>query len=465
MKFELRLNGVPVQIKPGGSYEMELNNPMAEFDSVLGSRGMNIELADSVTNHEVLGWINDPRSASSEMLLKAEQYASGNLIDVGYCYVRDAKRGGLLDFTSNLSQFFGIYQSLKLSEIDLGDIGTPVWNSTRTNTWNSGGFILPTVLNSVFFKDGTAPGGWDGKMNSYSSGYLTDTPKVPMFFLKYLLKKVADLAGVRFVGDVWEHVDFGRLYMYNSKVGFSTAEIRLFMPDVTVAELLLSFRKYFNVAMMFDVANKTIRLDFADDKLKANPVVDWSDKMGKIQGGIPVKTDGILLEFVNDSGDGLAKDAYFGSGQVPGVLDYPKTDIVKKISTSMVPILMVSGLPAVEIVGVIEPELTDARTAIRIGRWNPTIGDGDASFGGVEMNWAGLTPNYWAKTAAVNAESYLIDEDAALDANDVAWVAECYRGERPDAAIVHAQGVTWEVLKVTVPYGKSRMCRVKMRRV
>jgi hypothetical protein len=467
MKFELRLNNVPVQIKPGGSYEMELNNPAVEFDAVMGSRGMNIELADSVVNHEVLGWINDPRSASSEMLLNAEQYASGNLIDVGYCYVRDAKRGGLLDFTSNLSQFFGIYQAMKLSDIDLGTIGTPVWNSTLSNTWSSGGFVLPTVVNSLFFKDYPAPVGWDGKMNSYSSGYLTDTPKVPFFFLKYVMKKVGDLAGVKFVGAVWDWAEFGKLMVFNCKTGFNNAPMRLMMPDLTIAELLLALRKWLNVYMAFDVTTKTIRLDWADAKLKANPEKDWSDKLPKLRGGLPVKTDGLQLEFVADSGDALGKDEWLASWTTAD----DNASTLKKVSTAMVPMVLKGGALAAEVAGVDEDENSANRAVVRIARWNGAAGNADVSIvppgGGaaVAMNWAGIYDKFWTKTDQTAKDSYVIEVDAALDANDVAWVAECYRGEIADAPVVHAQGVTWEVLKVTVPYGKSRIARVKMRRI
>jgi len=469
MKLEVRINGHVVDLKPGSSYELQLNNPMADLKGITGSRGMNLELADSVNNREILGWINDHLSPQQNVKLDCEQYASGNLIDVGYAYVRDARKPVRLDYSSYLSEFFGKYQKMKLSDIDYGLLGASSWNATLSNTWSSGGFVLPTVVNGVFYKESTAPVGWDGKMNSYASGsYVTDTPKVPMFFLKYILKAVGDMAGVSFHGAVWDDAEFGKIFVFNNKTAGLNTERRLHMPDVTVAELLLGLKNWLNVGVFFDVTTKKIRLEYADAKRKAAAVIDWSEKMARLRGGEPVTGTALLLEYAQDSNDGLAKDGFLGSYLSPD--PSPQEMGVTNVNSNIVPMVMGSGVLAAAVVGAVDSPGKGNNNVVRVGRWSGAAGTADNSYGSALMSREGMYEAYWAKTDEVNRNTYIVEQLAALDANDLAWVRGVFSGLQqpsPDMEhpIVHVQGADWELLQVTVAFGQSRLNKVRMRRV
>lgn len=455
MRVDIRINGESIDLKPRSVFELQLTNPSSVYDSVPGARALNLQVINTQRNRGIMGVSQDPRRRSDTELMSAEIYAGGNLIDFGACYVRDLSAGLDVDYTSGLSEFFGPLQKIKLSQMtELGTLEVPsTWNATVGSTWDAGGYVLPTVHNPAFYKE--PPAGWDERINSFAGSYVVSSPKVPMFFLKHILKKVGDLAGVKYAGPFWE--DAGGLVIFNTaRAGLTEIDIRKHLPDMTIAELLLGLRKAFNLFVGFDNRSRTLKLHYADQLRRLAPVQDWTDRMPRIKGGRPVKYGTTVFEHSGESNDNTAKDAFFA----PLTINHGSGESRKVTGTAMT-LMMKEGLPYTE---TPEREEGKEQRVLRLLNWDGSPVTADNNFNGTAMTFYALLPGYWQKTVAVESESYVVETEAALNAVDVSWLADsfCGSGQPP---VVHAQGVNWEVLAAVVSFGESRISKLKIRRV
>lgn len=455
MRVDIRIKGQSLDIKPKTGFELQLNNPAAGYDTIQGTRAMNMQVINTPRNRMIIGVSQDPRRKPDTSMMPAEIYAGGNLVDYGACYLRDMSAGLDVDYTSRLSEFFGAYQKVKLSEMEeLGSLEVPsTWNGTVSNTWQLGGYVLPTVHNPTFFKD--APAGWDERLNSYGGAYVVSSPKVPMFFLKHILKRVGDLAGVKYSGTFWEDA-VGLVIFNTARPGVAQIDIRKHLPDLTVAELLISLRKAFNLYLAFDNRSRTLCMYYADHLRNQAPTQDWTDRMPRLKGGKPLEFGTMLFVSAGDSTDNTAKDAYFS----PFSLPYGSGE-TWKLTGSMMPLMMKAGLPYTE---TSEREQGKEQRVLRLLNWNGNPLTASNQFTGAEMTYSGLLDGYWQKTVNIEAASYVVETHAALTAVDVAWLADSFAGSG-QAPVIHSQGVNWEVMQAVVPFGDSRISRIKIRRL
>jgi hypothetical protein len=465
-RLEVVLDGNVAELREGYELELELYNPMRQYESLLTSRALGIELLDSTPNLELIQFANEPHAAvtTEKAMYVTEIYASGNLVEEGYSYVRDAVDKLTLDFTPNLSRLFGAYQTILLSElIDLGTLPEPASvSSTVGNTWQSGGFVFPQIKNPAYYAQ-DQPGGWDEKMNSWNgSAYVTDTPAVPMFFLKYVLKKVGDLAGVTFTGDWWTDARTDKLLLFNTAELFpgilGDFEIRRHLTDVTLPELLMNLKRFLNLGISPDATRRSIRIDFNEPKLKAAAAVDWSDRFPAIKRGLPILTDGILFKTETDSNDGTNKDAFFAAYRFGASALNAGSEMSSKCST----LLDDTGLYC-EMAGVRDGQ-TDKKFGLRLISWNGSPDTATNTYGTAVMNWAGLYDAFWKCEDGMRRNSFGSEPDAALTVADIAWLSDIFKGRIADVPKVHIYGVDYLVDWVVVPLGKKYMSRVGLLR-
>jgi hypothetical protein len=467
-KFDVLIEGERVDLKVGAGFDLELKNPVLSFDAPAGSFAAGISLSDSARNRALLGNIGHPKVRGANRLFYCEIVEGGNLVDKGYVKLKDGQGGFDFDFVSNLREFFGQYQSKLLSEIDFGVVSFPSsWNSVTSYTWNSGGFCLPTIINPDFY-DKDKPSTYTGKVNDYVGGVYTDSTKVPMFFLKDILKRIGVLSGVSFVGDFWDSAMAGALVVYNTKSldGETGIVIRKHLPELTVAELVLSLRKLYDLALYFDVKRKVLRMDFVKDIFTGPVTLDWTRYMKKIKYGTMANTDGLEMKFAVDSGDGLSKDVLFDNYLTDGATNVDGGRI--KVDTAFSSLVMVGGVLTTKQVGVSNVGSNlDKKFGARLIYY---AGGATASnaFGGVVLKWAGndgLIKNFWAADEKFRMGGYWIDELAALGAYEVARVAAIFRGESDELPIVHIDGVNWMLDRVAVKSEKSKIGVVKAWRI
>jgi hypothetical protein len=345
----------------------------------------------------------------------------------------------------------------------LGTVPSVVsWDATLSNSWSSGGFVAPSIKNALYYEK-DAPGGWDGVMNEWVGGSYTSAVKVPCFFLKYVLKKVGDLAGVSYHGDFWDSALLEKLLVVNTRAAEGAIDIRKHLPGLTIAAVLTGLRTLYNVALRFDVKAKRIRMDWGGDLLGAVAKVDWSSRFPRFRKGTPVWTDGLDLRSVMDGAEGLNKEEFFWGYQT-AVSGSGRNGAVKAV-TPWSGLMMDAGVPVMKQAGVgsFQPDKGfGARLLYWVGGVSPVASN---SFGGVVLKWNdadGLAANYWVEEEKFRKDSLVIEEVGALTATDVARMGAIFRGELAEAPVVHIWGVDWVVDKITISAGMKGVAQVKL---
>lgn len=313
MKLEIRIGpdlttAEPVDLTTGGAVELKRVNPIFNKEEIEGDRAPNFTLPFSERNDRVLGRFRDPQVVGSRLKFYGEKYVDTHRIIRGDVKLHQAVSNYELYFLNNLADAFGDLRTRKLSEIDFGTVALPTnFNATLTNTWATGGYVLPVIENPDFYGQ-TPPGGFSGKVNDYASGY-TSGVKVPMLFWKWVAEWIRQETGFTFTGDFWTHPLTERLLVYNTRSLDGATAIRLqdHLPDMTVGRFFVETAKLFDVAMFFDLPNRTLRMDFVGPILEAPCEVDWSQYCPRFTGKLPVAVKGLELAFSLDSGDATAK--------------------------------------------------------------------------------------------------------------------------------------------------------------
>jgi len=462
--MEIKIDGYKLDTESGGlDWVLELSNPMMSFDEVKGSRVYDITLPDTPTNRRYLGNVQHPAVRSAPKLIQMELCQGDATVEKGFGIIRDATEGFKISFTANLDEFFGQNQSKSLQELALATITAPgSWASTLSNTWSSGGYVLPTISSEQYWESGNIPGGFTSLINEFVSSNYTSNVKVPMFFVKYILKAVGDLSGITYAGDWYNSALADKLLAYNSRAVSGNFEVRKHLPAMSIAQLLLGLRQMYNVVLRFNSSSKRCRIDWGDTLIASAPVLDWSSRFPRITAGTPIWSDGIKLTHATDSGDGTSKDAFFlpyvsaGSGLNLGTRD---------ISSPFSGFTQPSSLPTILQPGIATGQLDKSygnRLLYWVGGSTPAASN---SYGGVALNPAGIAPAYWAKYEAFIKSTYKVQLPAALTSLDITKMSSIFRGDDPAAPIVHVWGNNWLIDSISVPSTPGATSTVTMYRL
>lgn len=470
--YEVRIDGQTVDLDPGTGYDLEILNPMAGWDAFVGSKAINIQLPfHSQRNHEIMHWLADTQVKTKQEFFLCEKYLNSNLIEKGWVILRDASDAYSLDFTVNLREFFGTMQTRSLSEIDLGSVPVPeAFEATLNNTWDEGGFVFPTVLNPDYY-GGQNPEGWSGKINDFADGTYTSGIKVPFFFAKGILKKLADLAEVTIHGSAWESELMDKLLIGNTRAfEGTTIQPRLHLPDYTVAGFIVNLLKCFRIAPFFDSHRKKLRLEFGADRLRGVPTMNWTEKMQRKLGGTPSGVSGLELSYALDSNDATTKDEFFFPYLTPGVGGNDVSGTALKIPIGFAPYLMQDGLPYSRQPGIVNSQ-SDKTFGPRIAFWHGLIDDvpsASNSWNGYSLQLtgeSGLANKWWAVEEEFQIDTLKIVRDVALTPADIAKISSIFRGESSERPIVYAHGRNYFIEKVVVPSDNPRLSQVTLYRL
>jgi hypothetical protein len=115
----------------------------------------------------------------------------------------------------DLDRFFGEYQSISLTELDLGTVALPGVLTPAVQVAGENAVCFPKNLNPDYYSTNGASVSYSGYMNDYGSAYTAARPKVPMLFVKFLLQRIAALTGVTLSGTLLDHPTWSELILTN----------------------------------------------------------------------------------------------------------------------------------------------------------------------------------------------------------------------------------------------------------
>lgn len=309
-------------------------------------------LPNTPTNRAIFGYIDLPALGSDVPRFDFEQYINGYLVFEGMALLTDVgSQGYTLKVVQPVGEFFGDYQRLRLTDIDFG-------TASATLPLPAGGVIqdagqnavcFPTIINTEYLGTNGASVSYSGKVNDYASGaYTASSAKVPMIFLKYVLRKIATMAGVTIDGAFMSDADTDSLILYNIRAldGATVVTINRHLPEMTIVELIVELRKYLNLSFKFDTLNKRLTIGYTDSIFSQPCLIDFSEKLVLGARKILERSRRLRLSMELDSNDALQKDrpAAFADYLTPAFADdLAIATLTTKFSTLA---LDAGGLPA-----------------------------------------------------------------------------------------------------------------------
>jgi hypothetical protein len=305
--FDIRIDGESADLTPGTRTTLERWNPLLDFESIQGSRVYGFELPDTPTNRRLLGYFYQDQVGYQTRKFRCEKYLHGYLIEQGFVMIHQVDPVFSLFFTQNLGEIFGDSQNVLLSQLGLGL--EPV-SATPTAAANhlTDRYCYPTIQNDAFYGN-QGVSGFNGLVNEYTSGTYNPTARVPMPFLKWVFAQFSALTGWSFAGQFWQDPDLSRLILYNlfSLDDLVNINSNNHLPALTLPNLLIDLRKLFNLYLEFDIRRNVCTMDFGDDVLASDDVVDWTDKARPNHVKTPELANRLELSYALDSNDGLLK--------------------------------------------------------------------------------------------------------------------------------------------------------------
>lgn len=435
MSLVVKINGQAVDIDTAPT-PIDLVNPHLVYDWIEESSVNLPKIPYSANNQRVFQFWDEPQSGGNVPKLNFEYIFGGELIQEGVFRLKEAsqKNGYVGDAKGVFSSFFGDYQTTLLTEITaFGTLPLAVVNGVHSN----GGieaYCLPTIVNTAYYAEKGASIGYTNKVNDYVDGaYLSaNSPRVPFFFVKWVILKIAEVTQTTITGSFLEHPDWSKLLLFNLRAldGANVVNVSQHLPELTVEAFLLELRKLPNLKFTIDPINKIFSIDFWQTDLILPAVTDWSNKglVGEVK--IPEQNPRLQLGYKLDSADALAKDkpAELADYVTPEYSNQYYTGIAKvtsEFSTSL--INATTGLAEVRQEGVTEQfEQLTKKVAPKLLFWNGIVGGYPRalpSLNNTSLYWGGengLKAKCWAISEEMRARQFYLKKDFVLNEVDLA---------------------------------------------
>lgn len=442
--FKLTIDGIVAVISQGKNYLLQRYNPMLDFETVQGAKMLDFTLPWCDVNNKIFSNYGHPQVRYSFKKYYAELSFDGRIIERGYVQLRSVSKDGFVVFyTQNLGEVFGDYQKTTLNLLPFGSEvipGTLVANPDHLTAK----FCFPKIDNSAFYGTNGGSISYSGFVNNYASGVYTAGPKVPMLFLRYVLEKIGEICGLKIKGSFMTDARMQRLILYNtfSLDGATNITYANHLPEMTIPDFLKELRKLFNLALFFDTSRRILTIEFVDELLSREVVVDWSKKFPRLMSKSPVLDNRIELDCELDSNDALLKplptffDKYSSAVVNDGELLFP-------IKTRFSTLLLGGGLPKTQQVGISNQfNQGSNKFAPRLLFWEGLVSgvpQASNSYSGVSLNNASLAANFYLKYEKFRRNTHATTTTANLTAADIS-VIDGHRKNVDGILAVHAQG-------------------------
>ena len=412
---------------------MSLVNPHLQYDSIPFSKVDFPSLPFTAENQAIFNWWHEPQSPAIRPDYVCEQFYDGELLRDGFFILTEASTAGYSGaMTDRLGMFFGEFQQILLSELNLGTVAVPsVLQPVVADTLGDV-CCFPSVLNPDFYGQNAASAGYNGLVNDYVSGsYTTTGPKVPHLFVAWVLKKLAILTNTTIEGNFFTHPQWSKLVLYHIRElnGAASFETKNYLPDWTIETLLLELRKIPNLKFTFKPLDRVLSIDFWEDDLAATTGLDWSKKATRGESRTPELNPRLQLGYELDSNDALMKDKPAAlSDYITPLLPNQPSGIAKlscKFSTLLTD--PVSGLATAKQIGISSSYAQGASKLMpRLLFWNGIVATKPRALptmGGLSLYWNGvdgLAKKCWANTEAQRGRQFYLKKNFVMNEMDLA---------------------------------------------
>lgn len=442
--FNLTIDGKTAVISQGKNYLLQRYNPMLDFDTVRGAKMMDFTLPWCDANNKIFGNYGHPQVRYNFKKYYAELSFAGRIIERGFVQLKSVSSAGFVVFyTQNLGEVFGDYQKTMLNMLPFGSEiipGTLVANPDPLTAK----FCFPTIENPAFYGTNGGSIGYSGFVNNYSGGAYTAGPKVPMLFLRYVLKRIGEICGITIKGSFFSDVRVQRLILYNtfSLDGATNISYANHLPEISIPDFLKELRKTFNLALFFDTSKRELSIEFVDTMLLQAVVRDWSKKFPRLSNKAPVLDNRIELECELDTNDALLKpvptffEKYSSAIGSDGEQLFP-------IKTKFSSLMMNGAVPKTEQVGISNQfNQGNNKFAPRLLFFEGLVsGSPKASnnYGIVSLSMASLAANFYSRYEVFRRNTHTTTTPASLTAADIS-VIDSHRKTTDAVFAIHAQG-------------------------
>jgi len=451
--ISLRLNGTSVPLPNNFKAEAEYTSPLFEWDAIRGRRVYQLDLPYSYETDKILGFPTDPTSPLSNAAVKAELMHGGDLIMEAYIKLLSVNKAtGFKTYISeDLNKIFGDYQTSLLSELPLGSeaIPSPLPANPDHTTAK---FCFPKIDNSAFYGE-TIPPTYSGYVNDYTGGaYTTDSPKVPMIFLKWLLQKIGEITNLSISGDFVEDPAMQRLFLLNMYAinGASAITYTNHLPDISLISFFFELRKMFCLRYDFDVINRTLKMSYLKTTLKADCKIDLTYQSSPSNERRVDKQSRLEISSTFDPNDALFKSIPVGfeKYQTPTTAQNDGSSFFA-INTLFSSTMMNGANPVIKQIGTnLAANLTGAKLFPRLLFWSglvSSIPTASNTYGSLTLTTASIVDNLWkdfedwkTKTTPSTRPVNLTPADVALLQKDL--------GQK-----IHIRGVNYYIQNLIAP--------------
>ncbi len=427
---EVRIDGQTVDLSPNARVGIEWTNPHFLWDS-LSVRKMTIPTLGYTKRNSIILEHYELPLLGGYPQYRLEYYYGGQLLQEGFFILTEASEKGYTGvFTDKLGLFFGDYSGQKLNELDFGSLALPdPLIPVVTDTINA--YCFPTVGNPDYYGTNGAVLSYTGKVNEYITGAFTAGPRVPMPFLGYFLRKLAELTDTTIDGSLLTHATYQHAILYNTRAldGASAVRLSQHLPEMGIEEYLIELRKMLGLTFDIDVVRKKLTIGFLEDMMAMPTQLDWSRKAVAGETKRTELNRRLELGYDLDSGDQLMKDkpALLANYMTPNPWSV-STGIAKlnsKVSTVLVDEL--TGTITTRQVGQTEQfnQLTQRSTA-RLAFWVGMDGGIPKASNILNENalyWngsTGLAAKRFARLEAMRKDVFYLEKDFILTETDLA---------------------------------------------
>ncbi|WP_266364178.1 hypothetical protein [Tellurirhabdus rosea] len=457
--IQIRFDGQVVDLPKDFKVDIERVSPYLTFEDILSPRTTIPALPATARNRQILGYPDLLQSDNVAFQYECQTYFNGQLINQGIGVITEvAEAGYSFGVVQALGQFFGDYQTELLTEIDLGTVAIPAPLTAVVQQGGRDACCFPAMVNPDFYGSNGGQVGYSWVMNDISGGvYTAEGPKIPMFFVPFVLHRIAQLTGTTIEGDFLTHPVLSKLFIVNTRAldGAASADVARHLPEMSVATFLLELRKMFCLKMDIDTVSKRLRLDFLKDMLARPTRLDWSRKAVKQYRKVPETARRLQLGSDLDSGDALSKD------KPPQLDDYltPELDTptqIAQMKTRFSALLMDPdvGIPALRQQGITQLFNQGAgKFGARLCLWKGFEENYPVSAStlyGVSLYWkspdgapgTGLADVFWRPYIEMRKRQYYASRELVLTETDLAGLDFSEK--------IHINGVDYLLARVQV---------------